>query len=116
MDQSLSIIIAAHNAQHQLAQQVADLLELATDLTPDFELMIVDDGSEDATEEVAYELTREFPQVRLVRHHESLGVSAAVRSGMCETRGMSCWCWRDRCRSASARFAGSGHFEAMKRC
>lgn len=87
MDQSLSVIIAAHNAQHTLGKQVVELLEFATDLTPHFEIMIVDDGSHDATEEVAYELTLRFPQVRMLRHPERLGAPAAIRSGMRETQG-----------------------------
>lgn len=87
MDQSLSIIIHAHNAQHTIVGHVSELLEIATDLTPEFEILVVDDGSVDQTEEVTYELTLRYPQVRLVRHESPLGMSAAIRTGMKHTSG-----------------------------
>lgn len=87
MEQSLSIIIAAHNAQQTIERQVQDLLEVATDLTGQIEVLVVDDGSEDDTEEVTYELTRRYPQVQLVRHETQRGTTAAIRTGMNRTRG-----------------------------
>ncbi|MCA9177036.1 MAG: glycosyltransferase family 2 protein [Planctomycetales bacterium] len=87
MEQSLSIIIAAHNAQQTIERQVQDLLEVATDLTGQIEVLVVDDGSEDDTEEVTYELTRRYPQVQLVRHETQRGTTAAIRTGMNRTHG-----------------------------
>ena len=52
MSESLSVIVPVHNAQNDLAGQVADLLEVLPELTCDFEVLIVDDHSTDSTEEV----------------------------------------------------------------
>lgn len=66
MTDSLSIIVPVRNVQSSLAAQVGRLLDLLTDLTADFQVVLVDDGSTDATAEVADELSRQYPQVTSV--------------------------------------------------
>lgn len=87
MNQSLSVVLPVHNAESTLARQVAQLLEILPDLTPRFEVVIVDDGSTDHTEESAHELAREYPQLRVVRHAERLGVPAVLETGMQHAAG-----------------------------
>lgn len=82
MNQSLSIILPVHNAQRQLAKRVAELLDVLPDLTSKFELVIVDDCSTDDTEEVAQDLARTYPQVRVVRHTGRRGATSAVQTGI----------------------------------
>ena len=48
--------------------QVEQLLDLLPDLTHAFEIVVVDDGSTDHTVDLARELAREYPQVRLIWH------------------------------------------------
>ena len=66
--QTLSVVLTVHNAEKTLADQVSKTLDILTDLSARFELLIVDDGSTDQTEEVAHELARHFPQLRVARH------------------------------------------------
>ncbi len=87
MERSLSILLPAYNAQHTLRQSVLDVLELAAELTPQFELLILDDGSTDHTIEVADELARHYPQVRVTRHAQPRGLAEVVRRGLQQTRG-----------------------------
>lgn len=82
MNQFLSIILPVYNRQTRLDRQVRELLEILPDLTPEFEVLIVDDASTDSTEEVALELCREYPQVSLTRHMERRGFEACVHSGV----------------------------------
>jgi glycosyltransferase involved in cell wall biosynthesis len=66
---------------------VTEVLDVAADLTDRFELLIIDDGSADATSEVADELTRHYPQVRMLRHSKPQGRDAALRTGIAQSRG-----------------------------
>lgn len=84
---SLSIVLPVHNAEATLADTVCRLLEMLPDLAERFEVLVVDDGSTDHTADVAEELSRQFPQLRLVRHAQRRGMSVAVQTGMNHTSG-----------------------------
>ena len=81
MQKSLSLIVPVHNAENSLSRQVARLLDLLPDLTQRFELVIVDDASTDNTADVATEISREYPQVRVVVQSRQLGLTAAAAKG-----------------------------------
>ena len=87
LDSSLSIVLPAYNAQDRLAAQVHELLEVLPDLAARFEVLIVDDGSSDHTDEVAYELVRQFPQLKAIRHSEPLGEAAVIQTAIQNTSG-----------------------------
>jgi glycosyltransferase involved in cell wall biosynthesis len=89
VNDSLSIILPVRDAETVLAEQVADLLEVLPDLTSRFEILLVDDASRDHTADVAAELSRRYPQVRLIRHHEPLGQDAAIRTGVSRALGQT---------------------------
>jgi hypothetical protein len=85
--ESLSLVLPVHNVQTELQRSVAVLLDVLPELTRDFEILIVDDHSTDSTEEVAYELTRAYPQVRLLRHTRPLGGEVSVETGLARAVG-----------------------------
>jgi hypothetical protein len=84
---SLSVLLPVKNAQATLAKTVQEILDVAADLAEQFELLIIDDGSADATSEIATELTQHYPQVRAVCQGQSAGRDAAVRTGLKQSRG-----------------------------
>jgi glycosyltransferase involved in cell wall biosynthesis len=82
VNDSLSIVVPVRNAEATLAGQIARLLDVLPDLTGRFEIVLVDDASTDHTVELARELATRYPQLRLVRHRDQLGLEAAVRTGL----------------------------------
>ncbi len=87
LNRSLTVLFPVRDAQSTLAAMVTKILEMASDLSERFELLIIDDGSSDATSEVAQELSRHYPQIRTIRHARPLGEEAVLRSGLTQSRG-----------------------------
>jgi glycosyltransferase involved in cell wall biosynthesis len=78
----LSYFFPAHNEEANLEGLVAEALETLPSLADTFEIVIVDDGSKDATPRIADELTAANPGiVRAVHHPTNYGYGAALRSG-----------------------------------
>jgi glycosyltransferase involved in cell wall biosynthesis len=70
----VSVVVAAYNAARTLPACLESLTRLNY---PDYEVLLVDDGSTDGTREVA----RKFPSVRYFRLEENQGLSVARNSG-----------------------------------
>jgi dolichol-phosphate mannosyltransferase len=77
----LSIVVPVRNEQGNIAPLVRDI-ETACAGIGAFELIYVDDGSSDGTAAALAELAATRPWLRVVRHAQSCGQSAAVRSGV----------------------------------
>ncbi len=87
MPDSLSVIVPVRNAQSTLAPTVREILETVCEWTDNYELWIVDDASQDATCEVATDLSRQYPQVYKLCLTHSKGPDAAIRQGILQSRG-----------------------------
>jgi glycosyltransferase involved in cell wall biosynthesis len=77
----LSVFFPAYNDSGTIASLVITALQTARTLTDDFEVIIVNDGSVDATAQIANELARTYPEVKVVHHHGNRGYGGALRSG-----------------------------------
>jgi glycosyltransferase involved in cell wall biosynthesis len=78
----LSYFFPAHNEEANLRGLVDEALETLPALAEVFEIIIVDDGSRDATPSIADELAASHPgTVRAVHHPTNLGYGAALLSG-----------------------------------
>lgn len=78
---SLSIYFPAYNDEHTIEVLTRKSIEIAEQLTRDYEILIIHDHSPDRTGEVANALAREFKQVRVIHHSENMGVGNAMISG-----------------------------------
>ena len=77
----LSVFFPAYNDCGTIASLVIQALRTARRLTPDYEVIVVNDGSADGTPDVLEELARVFPQVRIVTHERNRGYGGALRTG-----------------------------------
>lgn len=79
---SLSIFFPAYNDAGTIGSLVIQALQAAATLTPDYEVIVVNDGSSDGTKGILDELFRTYPDhVRVVHHDVNRGYGGALRSG-----------------------------------
>jgi Glycosyltransferases involved in cell wall biogenesis len=83
----VSVILPAYNEAENLGPVVSEILEHLGATTLKFEILIVDDGSQDDTRRVASDLAHQHEQVRLLRLRRNLGKSYAVQIGLHEATG-----------------------------
>lgn len=81
----LAVIVPVKNEAENILPLVEEI-HAALDGRTDFELVYVDDGSDDATPRVLAEARRRFPRLTVVRHRRSCGQSQAVASGVRHAR------------------------------
>jgi glycosyltransferase involved in cell wall biosynthesis len=91
-DPLLSVVAPAHNEEQNLRPLVAEIVTALRPLGLSHEVVIVDDGSTDATPRVLRELMREHAQLRALRmmhtsQNRGHGQSAAFHAGFRATRG-----------------------------
>jgi glycosyltransferase involved in cell wall biosynthesis len=78
---SLSVFFPALNDSGTIASMVIRAVGAASRLTPDYEVLVVNDGSSDATPDIVEELARTYPQVRLISHPSTRGYGGALQTG-----------------------------------
>ena len=78
----LSVFFPAYNDGGTIASLVISAITVAGSLTPDFEVIVVNDGSTDDTQQILDELARVYPdRLRVVHHSKNRGYGGALRTG-----------------------------------
>jgi glycosyltransferase involved in cell wall biosynthesis len=78
---SLSVFFPAYNDAGTIASLVIQAVHVAARLTPDYEVIVVNDGSRDATAQIVDELAKTYPHVRAIHHPANRGYGGALRTG-----------------------------------
>ncbi len=79
---SLTIAMPAYNEAENIPTMIAEVVQVASGLLADYEIIVVDDGSQDATAQLVKQMAQKYPQVRLVQHKVNKGYGTAVWSGL----------------------------------
>ena len=88
MSRSLSIIVPAYNESARLPETLRRIEEYFTRSRWDFhEILVVDDGSRDATLEAARGFANGNPNIRVLSNPGNRGKGYSVRHGMLEAKG-----------------------------
>jgi glycosyltransferase involved in cell wall biosynthesis len=78
---SISVFFPCYNEQDNIARTVQKALGVLEKMGADFEVIIVDDGSVDATGRIAEQIAEKNSRVRVIHHKKNLGYGAALQSG-----------------------------------
>ncbi len=78
---SISVFFPAYNDEGSIATLVREALALLPQLTSDYEVIVINDGSRDGTAALLDELAKELPHLRVVHHPRNRGYGGALRSG-----------------------------------
>ena len=80
-ERSISIVFPAHNEQDNIREAVQQAMACAGSLFRDWEVIVVNDGSQDRTGEIVREMEQCDNRLIAVHHSKNGGYGAALRSG-----------------------------------
>ncbi len=78
---SISAFFPAYNDGGTIASMVLSALLTLQEITDDYEVIVVNDGSADYTPMILDELERKYDRVRVIHHPKNRGYGGALRSG-----------------------------------
>jgi len=82
MQPSISVIIPAYNEERRLLSTLESVYRYLKERGAPFEILVVDDGSLDHTEDIVEDFGQGKDEVRLISYHPNRGKGYAVKLGM----------------------------------
>jgi glycosyltransferase involved in cell wall biosynthesis len=86
MRHSISVILPAYNEEQNIARCIEASRKVLEGLTNDYEIIVVNDGSQDRTAEVVLGLSERMPAIRGLNHRVNMGYGAALKTGLKSAR------------------------------
>src|SRR5438093_1545220 len=83
----LSVAFPAFNEAESIVGVLGRAIEDLEGIEPDYEVVVVDDGSRDDTADLVRQFALDHPRVRLVSHERNQGYGAAVWTGLTSSTG-----------------------------
>jgi glycosyltransferase involved in cell wall biosynthesis len=81
MARSLSVVFPMYNEEAYIQRAVAAARQILAEITDDYEIVIVDDASTDATPRLADELARGDPRIKVVHNATNRKLGGTLRAG-----------------------------------
>ena len=76
-----SIFFPAYNEEENVENTIKKSIEILEQFSCEYEIIIVDDGSQDRTSGIVEAYTTKNPSVKLIRHEKNLGYGGALQTG-----------------------------------
>ncbi|MCX7917396.1 MAG: glycosyltransferase family 2 protein [bacterium] len=83
----ISVIIPAYNEEKRILKTLEKIYKYFKDRNYNFEIIVVDDGSQDSTVKIVDEFSKDKKQVKILRHSKNMGKGAAVKTGILNAIG-----------------------------
>ena len=77
----ISVVLPAHNEEAVLAETLDKCVATLSAIAPDYEIIVVDDGSSDQTGAIAEEYAAANPHIRVVHNRPQRGYGGALIAG-----------------------------------
>jgi glycosyltransferase involved in cell wall biosynthesis len=79
---SITVVVPALNEEKNIKGAVGDIMGAFKDSAYDWEIVLVDDGSSDATGRIIDELVQGEPRVKAIHHNIPCGIGYCLREGI----------------------------------
>lgn len=86
MVQKLSVFLPSYNEEKNLPYLIEECDKYLSKNLDQYEIIVIDDGSTDNTAPVVSELSKEYKNLRLVKHEGNQGYGQAIRTGIKESK------------------------------
>jgi glycosyltransferase involved in cell wall biosynthesis len=87
----LSVLVPLYNEEEFIAALLTRVIDAPLPEGVSREIIVVDDGSNDGSLEIAEEFARQYPEIiRLIRHEKNMGKGAAIRTAVDNATGEFC--------------------------
>lgn len=82
----LSVFFPAYNEEENIKNTVLKAKEVLKVIASDWEILVVNDGSKDRTEEIVKQLGRSEKRIKVITHRPNRGYGGALKTGFSQTR------------------------------
>jgi glycosyltransferase involved in cell wall biosynthesis len=77
----VSCVFPAYNEETNIESAIREAIKVFIELNIDYEIIVVDDGSEDKTSEITLSLAGKNKKIRLIKHRINRGYADALKTG-----------------------------------
>ena len=77
----ISVVLPAYNEEALIAQTITRCVDVLSIIAPDYEIVVVDDGSRDRTGAIADDFAAGNPRIRVVHNQPNRGYGGALIAG-----------------------------------